>query len=229
MKVFARRAVCAGSIIGALALAGSGLASAHVSVSAPGATQGGYEVLTFRVPTESDTAGTTALTVTLPGLRSARTEPMPGWHSAVTKDPGSALATSVTWTADPGVEVGPGQFGEFRVSAGPLPDAASVDFPATQTYSDGAVVEWDQQPAPDGTEPEHPVPSLTLEPASAQGGHAHGGQSGSAATDAESGGSTASDSDSGDDAVARWLGGAGLVLGALALALAIGNTIRRRS
>ncbi|GAA4804761.1 YcnI family protein [Tomitella cavernea] len=222
MKVFSRRALCAGSMIGALALAGSGLAAAHVTVSAPGATQGGYEVLTFRVPTESDTAGTTGLTVTLPGLRSARTEPMPGWHSAVTKDPESALATSVTWTADPGVEVGPGQFGEFRVSAGPLPDSATVVFPAVQTYSDGSVVEWDQQRAADGTEPEHPAPSLTLEPASAESSHAHGGQSATADTEAD-------DAGPGDDSVARWLGGAGLVLGALALALALGNIVRRRS
>ncbi len=228
MKVFARRAVCAGSLAGALALAGTGLASAHVTVSAPGAQQGGYEVLTFRVPTESDTAGTTGLTVTLPGLRSARTEPMPGWHSEVIKDPDSALATSVTWTADPGVEVGPGQFAQFRISAGPLPDTPEATFPATQTYSDGSVVEWNQPETDGGEEPEHPAPSLTLEPASATG---HSGQSHGAGADSDEGTATRSEaSDAGsDDATARWLGGAGLVLGALALALAIGGTLRRRS
>lgn len=221
MKVYARRALCAASMAGALALAGTGLASAHVTVSAPGAEQGGYEVLTFRVPTESDTAGTTGLTVTLPGLRSARTEPMPGWHAEVTKDPQSALATSVTWTADPGVQVGPGQFAEFRLSAGPLPDESAVDFPASQTYSDGTVVDWDQQAQAGQDEPEHPAPSLTLAPAAADGGSAHG----AAASPADS---TQAQSDDGDT-TARWLGGAGLVLGALALALALGGLVRRRS
>lgn len=222
MKVFARRALCAASAAGALALAGTGLASAHVTVHAPGAAQGGYEVLTFRVPTESATAGTTGLTVQLPDLRSARTEPMAGWTSEVHKDPDSARATSVTWTADQGVEIGPGHFAEFRLSAGPLPETSSLSFPAEQTYSDGTVVDWDQQPDADGDEPEHPAPSLTLAPADSAG--ASSGASAQAAgpeADADSGSSD-------QDPVARWLGGAGLVLGALALALALGDTIRRR-
>lgn len=229
MKVFARRAVCASSLVGALALAGTGLASAHVTVHAPGAAQGGYEVLTFRVPTESATAGTTGLTVQLPDLRSARTEPMPGWSSTVHKDADSDLATSVTWTADPGVEIGPGHFAEFRVSAGPLPKQSPVSFPAEQTYSDGTVVDWDELQTGDGAEPEHPAPSLTLEPA--------GSAEGTAASDdgtEDSADSTADNSaedsteDSAQDSTARWLGGAGLVLGAFALALALGDTIRRR-
>ena len=41
-------------------------ASAHVVVSGTDATPGGWGVLTFRVPTESDTASTTAVIVTLP-------------------------------------------------------------------------------------------------------------------------------------------------------------------
>lgn len=226
MKVFARRAACASSLVGALALAGTGLASAHVTVHAPGAAQGGYEVLTFRVPTESATAGTTGLTVQLPDLRSARTEPMPGWSSTVHKDADSGRATSVTWTADPGVQIGPGHFAEFRVAAGPLPKQSAISLPTEQTYSDGTVVDWDEQPTDDGAEPEHPAPSLTLEPA-ASGDSAT--VSGDGAT-ASATSATASDAaeDHAEDSVARWLGGAGLVLGALALALALGDTIRRR-
>ncbi|GAA4484722.1 YcnI family protein [Rhodococcus olei] len=196
-----------------LLLCGGGVASAHVSVAAPGAAQGGYTVLTFRVPTESETAGTTKLTVTLPNLKSARTEPMPGWTAQVTKDPASGVATAVTWTADPGVSVGPGQFEQFLLSAGPLPEQDSVSFPAAQTYSDGQVVAWDQQPAADGSEPEHPAPSVTLAEAS-ESGDAHGGSS-----------STEADA---TDTTARWLGGIGLVLGALGAALGLGATIRSR-
>ena len=223
MKTFTSRALCTASLVGAVMVAGTGFASAHVSVNAPGATQGGYDVLTFRVPTESETAGTTGLTVQLPGLRSARTEPLPGWQAVVTKDPTSKLATEVTWTADPGVQVGPGQFSEFRVSTGPLPEVDSIEFPASQTYSDGTVVNWDQPATNDGTEPEHPAPVLSLSPST-------GGAHGAAAVVSTDGGSTATvASPAESDTTARWLGGAGLVLGAIALALALGNTLRRRS
>ena len=74
------------------------------------------------MPTESDTASTTKLTVALPDLKSARTEPMPGWTAIVEKDPTSLVAKSVTWTADPGVGIAPGQFQQFVLSAGPLPE-----------------------------------------------------------------------------------------------------------
>src|SRR6476620_2178393 len=98
--LISRALITATATGGAILLAG-GIASAHVSGVAPGATQGGYSVLTFRVPTESDTASTTKVTVALPDLKSARTEPMPGWTAVVEKDPTSLVAKSVTWTADP--------------------------------------------------------------------------------------------------------------------------------
>ncbi len=107
------RAVVTTVATGSAVLLAAGIASAHVSVVAPGATQGGYSVLTFRVPTESDTASTTKLTVALPDLKSARTEPMPGWTAVVEKDPTSLVAKSVTWTAYPGVGIAPGQFQQF--------------------------------------------------------------------------------------------------------------------
>lgn len=204
-----RAALVAGATAGLL-VCGTGVATAHVGVAAPGAAKGGYTVLTFKVPTESDTAGTTRLEVTLPNLKSARTEPIPGWTSQVTKDPTSGEATSVAWTADPGVAVGPGQFQQFALSAGPLPEAESVSFPAVQTYSDGQVVSWDQQAGADGAEPEKPAPSLTL----VEAGDAHGAVSGTA--------------EAGTDTTARWLGGIGLILGALGAALGLGATIRNR-
>ncbi|WP_420754109.1 YcnI family protein [Rhodococcus sp. O3] len=217
MKTLSTRGVTAAGITAAMLFAGAGVASAHVTVAAPGATQGGYSVLTFRVPTESETAGTTALTVTLPGLKSARTEPMPGWTATVTKDPASGLATSVTWTADPGVAVGPGQFQQFLLSAGPLPEQDAVSFPAVQTYSDGQVVAWDQEATGDA-EPEKPAPSLTL---TASSGDGH-----DVVTTAASE-TTATSEVAGDD-TARWLGGIGLVLGALGAALGLGAVLKGR-
>lgn len=205
-----------GATVGAL-LIGAGAASAHVVVSAPDAAQGGYSVLTFRVPTESDTASTSSVKVTLPGLNSARTQPIPGWTSTVEKD-SADLAVSVTWTANPGSEVGPGQFQQFLLSAGPLPEQETVSFPATQTYTDGEVVDWNEPMTEDGSEPELPAPTLTLAAASGDG---HG----SAHTETTA---TTEASASSEDNTARWLAGVGLVLGAVGAGLGIGATVRAR-
>ncbi|MFE4500632.1 YcnI family protein [Rhodococcus sp. NPDC056743] len=216
--LISRALITATATGGAILLAG-GIASAHVSVVAPGATQGGYSVLTFRVPTESDTASTTKVTVALPDLKSARTEPMPGWTAVVEKDPTSLVAKSVTWTADPGVGVGPGQFQQFVLSAGPLPTQDEVSFNAVQTYSDGNVVNWDQAALADGSEPDKPAPSLTLAAAT---GDAHG------SSDDTHAANETSATESSNDNTARWLGGAGLVLGALGAALGLGALVRSK-
>jgi len=200
----------------ALVLLAGGTAAAHVTVDAPGATQGGYAVATFRVPTESDTAGTTALTVTLPNLKSARTEPIPGWSAKVERNDKKEI-TAITWTADPGAPgIPPGQFQRFAVSLGPLPAQDSVSFPAKQTYSDGKVVSWDQPVEKDGDEPEHPAPSVTLA-AGKEDGDGHKVSSESADEDSEH-----------EDETARWLGGIGLALGLLGVALGLGNVVRGR-
>ncbi|EOM74309.1 DUF1775 domain-containing protein [Rhodococcus rhodnii] len=221
MNVITRGAVALGAATGLL-VAGAGVASAHVSVVAPGAEQGGYGVLTFRVPTESDTASTTSVRVELPNLTSARTEPVPGWTAVVDRDPASQEATAVTWTADPGTGIAPGEFGQFMLSAGPLPESEDVSFPTEQGYSDGEVVAWDQPVGDDGSEPEYPAPMLTLAAGSGGHGHSHGGD-----TPAQHDGEAAATADASDD-TARWLGGAGLVLGALGAAFGLVALVRSR-
>jgi uncharacterized protein YcnI len=154
----------------------AGPASAHVTVNANSATKGGFTKVSFRVPTESDTASTTKVEVNLPTgtpIASVSLKPLPGWSAATVK---SKLATpiktddgelteavsKITWTAGAGSEIKPGQFQEFDVSLGPLPDADQVVFKALQTYSDGTVVRWIDEPATDGSEHEHPAPVLKL-------------------------------------------------------------------
>lgn len=217
MKTFTTRALGTGALTALAVLATAGVASAHVVVSAPDAAQGGYSVLSFRVPTESDTASTTAVTVQLPDLTSARTEPMPGWTASVQKS-ADEKATSVTWTADPGNPgIAPGQFQQFLLSAGPLPEEDTVSFPATQTYSDGSVVAWDQPTPADGSEPEKPAPTLELAVDESTA------VSGASVTTA-----AVTSPVSTSDTTARWLGGGGLVLGALGAALGIGAAARSR-
>lgn len=168
--------VAAGLALGTAAvLVGATAASAHVHVDGDDATRGGYGVLTFRVPTESATASTTELTVTLPSdhpIASVSVQPVAGWTATVTTaklakpittDDGqlTTYASRVDWKADAAAAIKPGEFQEFAISAGPLPDVASLTLPATQRYSDGTVVEWNQI-ASGSAEPEHPAPVLTL-------------------------------------------------------------------
>lgn len=213
-----------GVLTAALALSGAGVASAHVTVNPPDATAGSYAKLTFRVPTESDTASTVSVQVSLPTdhpFASVSLQPVPGWTAStttVTFDPPLATGrfdlteaiSSVTWAADDGSGVKPGEFQEFSISVGPVPDVAALTFPATQTYSDGSVVHWDEVAADgqDRHDLDHPAPLLTIAAA------AQPGASGASASDASPSGTTASDT------VAQILAAAALVVAAAALVFA---------
>jgi uncharacterized protein YcnI len=139
--------------------------------------------VTFRVPNESDTDSTTKVEVNLPAdapVASVSLKPVAGWTAVATK---SKLATpleahgaqiteavsKITWTAASDAGIKPGEFQEFDVSMGPLPKTDQMIFKALQTYSDGTVVRWIEEPAADGTEPESPAPVLKLVAATAEG------------------------------------------------------------
>ncbi|HET7068570.1 MAG TPA: YcnI family protein [Nocardioides sp.] len=176
---------------------------AHVTVNPREAVQGGYTALSFRVPNETDDTSTTKVEVFLPQehpLASVSVRPHPGWHAkVVTKKLATPLSTddgevtdgvySITWTPDRAKDaLQPGQYDEFDVSVGPLPEVSSLTFKTLQTYSDGTVVRWIDQPAAAGQpEPEHPAPVLTLlpasaDPASASAGSESDGSDGTATT-----------------------------------------------
>ncbi|RLP92863.1 DUF1775 domain-containing protein [Micromonospora sp. BL4] len=204
----------------------AGPASAHVTVNPKEATQGGYARVAFRVPNESDSASTTKLEVVLPEnapVGSVSTMPVPGWTVAVEKrkvDPpievhGSPITEAVsklTWTATGDAGVKPGQFQEFPVSMGPLPQVDSMIFKTLQTYSDGNVSRWIDEPTAGGEEPEHPAPVLTLTAAAASGSAAPSAPAAAAAA-------TTDDDDDEGEGVAVGLGVAGLVAGLAGLVL----------
>lgn len=216
---------------------GTGVAAAHVSVSAPDAAAGSYSVLTFRVPNESDRSGTVKLSITIPEstpLASVRYQAVPGWTAkAVTSTLPTPVQqadvtleeaiTSVTFTADDGTRIAPGEFAEFHLSVGPLPDVPALSFPTTQTYDDGEVVEW-ADPVTEGTEePEHPAPTLTLSGAAA--GDDHGGAEVSAAPVDTA--AAVAPVVSSTDTTARVLSVVGLVIAAAAVLVAA-LALRRR-
>jgi uncharacterized protein YcnI len=150
-------------------------AFAHVTVGSTDAKPGGYAVVTLRVPTESDTASTTRVVVSLPPFGSVAVRPTPGWTATtrtaklaepITTDDGAVTSAvaRITWTAAPGAAIRPGQFQEFDLSVGPLPNASSVSFPTVQYYSDGTTVKWIEKAAPGSSvEPDHPAPTLSLQ------------------------------------------------------------------
>lgn len=225
-----------------LLLVGAGVASAHVTVNPNSVTAGSYAKLTFRVPTESATASTVSLQVTLPKdhpFPSVSVMQLPGWTTKVTKTrldspvtEGNLTVTepvtSITWTADDGVGIKPGEFMEFPISVGPVPDVPSMQFPAAQAYSDGSVVNWNQQRTAGGQEPEHPAPLLTITGAAGvttSGAAAPtvtgtaGSGSGPTVTGADGAYQPTVSANSSDD-TARILGVVALVLAALALLVA---------
>ncbi|MDI6102574.1 YcnI family protein [Actinoplanes sp. NEAU-A12] len=227
MKQTALRRAATVSAVAAVFLLGlAGPAAAHVTVNPGSATQGGYTKVSFRVPNESDTASTTKLEINLPvesPIGSVSVKPVPGWTAAPEKSKLTTpvkvhdseiteAVTKITWTAAAGSEIKPGTFQEFDVSLGPLPQVDKMVFKALQTYSDGTIVRWIDEPTTDGTEPESPAPVLKLAAASAAP---------SAAASAPAAVATGEESDSGGSGAAWGIAGlvaglAGLVLGLLA-------------
>lgn len=183
-------------------------AAAHVTVNPREATKGGFAKLAFRVPNERDAAATVQVEVAFPTehpLRSVSVRPTPGWTYTVERS-GEAVAR-ITWT---GGTIRPGEFQEFEVSGGPLPDDADrLVFRALQTYDNGEVVRWIDEPVEGGPEPEHPAPVLTLVDAAAAGN--------------EPGAETPTDDD--DD---NRLGLAAAVTATLALIVAVAALLRQR-
>jgi uncharacterized protein YcnI len=218
------------SRLGAIALTTAALvvavplaAQAHVTVH-PDTTTAGAESaeMTFRVPTESASASTVSVQIKLPTAHpfaQVLARPIAGWTVKVVTGalPAPVVVdgttftqapVSVTWTAtDRSAAIAPGQYQDFAISAGPLPDGGTVTFAAVQTYSDRSVVTWDQPQLPGQAEPEHPAPSFAITaPARAVKAMTAGPA----------------------DHAARWLSGAALAVAVLALGVALVPRARSR-
>jgi periplasmic copper chaperone A len=182
--IFARVGVGIGIVVTAI-LALPVLAQAHVTVQPKTAEGGGFSVVAFRVPNERDDASTTQVRVTLPTdqpIGSVQTTPVAGWKiTTATRQLDTPIemfgeqldtvVSEVTWTATDG-GIRPGQFQEFAVSLGELPESGELVFNTLQTYSSGEKVNWNQVSADPSVEPEHPAPILRLTPAVAGHGSA---------------------------------------------------------
>lgn len=224
---------------GAAAVAVTGLllaipvaAQAHVTVNPNTAVAGSYATLVFKVPTEKADASTTKLEVDLPTdhpFTAVSYQPVAGWTAKITTsklakpvktDDGTITEapTKIVWTASKGAEIKPGQFQQFPVSLGVVPDVPSVSFKAIQTYSDGSVVKWVQPAKAGRPEPEHPAPVLTI------GAPAPSSAAPSNAPTVAAAQPSTNDSDSNTGV---WFGVGGIAVGVIALLVALYAATRR--
>lgn len=205
----------------ALALLGNAPASAHVSANADAAEPGAQTTVSFRVPNESESASTVRIKVAFPPdhpLPRVAPQVVAGWTVKINSErldepienhgaPVTEAVTSIVWS---GGKIPPGQFQEFPVRVGPLPEGVDeLVFKSVQTYSDGEVVRWIDEQEPGGPEPAHPAPTLMIED--------------SAAREAEHADAQVAEN---DDPLARALGAGGLAGALVALGLAMAS--RRR-
>ncbi|MGW7356057.1 YcnI family protein [Streptomyces sp. NPDC054802] len=223
-------AAVAGAAVVLLAAPG---AFAHVSVNPGTAEPGGFTKAAFRVPNERDADSTVQVEIAFPAehpLGHVSVQPVPGWKATVKKerlkqpivDGDHEITEAVTSVLWEGGTIRPGEFQEFPLSLGPLPeDAPELVFKAVQTYSDGEVVRWIDVPEKGAAEPEHPAPVLALKSTAPVAAAAPA----AARTPDEAGRAPAADT------VSRLLGGSGLAVGLVALGWAAAGrrTSARRS
>lgn len=229
-----RRGVLTAVSTGLLLLAAAAPAAAHVGVEPATAPPGGETSLAFQVPDERPDVSTVKVEVVMPEdhpLASVSVRPVPGWTVQIQKkalpkpvktDDGevTTAVSTITWS---GGRIQPGQFQEFQITAGPLPDhAGRLLFKTLQTYDDGSVDRWIDPPVPGGAEPEHPAPVVGLVPAGRTDATApaHSPAPSAARTESTAAGTPAT------DVTARLLGEAGLAVGFLGLLFGITARIR---
>lgn len=207
-----------------LALAAPLAASAHITIGPNQAAAGSFALIDVKVPTESATAVTEKLVLTVPQdtpFAYVEYVPVPGWNVELTterlatpiaSDDGEVTeaVTTVTWTADPGSEITASQLGVFPLSVGPVPDTGKIVLAVDQTYSDGSVVSWSE--TEEGAE--NPAPVLYVNDAP-MADHGEDGDASLTATEQDEPAAASRDT------LARVLGIAGLVVGAVGLIVGI--------
>lgn len=189
MQLKHARARTALGIIAATIAAGgvfAAQAGAHARVS-PSLTQlGTSNVYTLVVPTESETAKTTEVEMTVPeGFSIGSFEATPGVKREVVASGSGDEATisKVTWT---GLNIPSGE-GAFLRFSGRTEDAGDFKFLVTQTYSDGSVEEWTGDEDSDTPAPiVNVVESLGNAEVSTDDHHGDGGDKASGGDDGDS-------------------------------------------
>lgn len=134
--------VALGVVASVLVFANPGSAFAHVVVTPNEALTGAYETFTTSVPNEKDIP-VTGLRLVIPDtIESVTPTVKPGWEIQTKKN--GDKVTEISWT---GGTIAPELRDEFTFSAHLPATSGDVKWKAYQTYQDGSVVSWDQQPS----------------------------------------------------------------------------------
>ena len=194
----------------------------HVHVEPSESPKGGYGTFTVRVPNEDDIQSTNKVEIDIPQdeiISFVTVMPTPGWSyelqkvASDKKVEGKAVGEVVNKIVFKDGNIKPGEFQEFKITLGPLPEKAnSLTLKTIQTYTDGRESKWIEEQVGD-KEPESPAPVIKLR----QGGDDDHADSASKATE---GSKAEKDDDSSDVLLYAALGIsiAALALGGVALA-----------
>jgi uncharacterized protein YcnI len=140
------------SLIMFFAVANSALAHVVVRPNQVGAAA--FQTFTIGVPVEKDIATTGVRLVIPEGLHHVTPNVKPGWTIAVARsgEGEEATVTEISWM---GGSIPPGQRDEFLFSAQVPAEETTLQWKAYQSYADGSVVEWDQDPNAEQPEDDH--------------------------------------------------------------------------
>ena len=121
------------------------IALAHVVVTPAQAGVGASTMFNVSVPNEREVA-VTSVTLDMPkGVENASPDVSAGWDITTAAGSGGNV-TSITWTGT----IPAGQRADFAFKAQMPATVGELDWRAYQTYADGTVVHWDQNPAVSG-------------------------------------------------------------------------------
>jgi len=120
------------------------LAFAHVVVTPAQAGVGASTLFNVSIPNEKE-VGVTSIKLLIPaGVQNVMPDVAGGW--TITTETSGDNVTSITWTGSIPV----GQRADLSFKAQTPAKAGALDWKAYQTYADGTVVNWDQNPDTNG-------------------------------------------------------------------------------
>lgn len=137
-----------GFIVSALVLVFSATASAHVTVSPKQVLTAERVTFAVSVPNEHDTPVVAVRLVIPDGLTSVRPFAKQGWDIEVVKsgEGETTTASEITWTSA-GANVPVDLKDEFYFGAKTPTAETELQWKAYETYADGTVVAWEQEPS----------------------------------------------------------------------------------
>jgi uncharacterized protein YcnI len=131
-----------GFVVASLTLTVSGSAAAHVTVKPAQVAAAEYQVFTTGVPNEKDIPVTSVRLVLPAQITAVTPTAKQGWKIDV-KTVGDN-ETEISWTSG---SIDAGLRDEFTFSAQAPAKPGELVWKAYQTYADGSVAAWDQEPA----------------------------------------------------------------------------------